>query len=814
MPQTKALPTKGSLPLIARLWLIILGAVLILAGLFFAIGGGKLAMLGGSWYFLISGVLIVVSGLLVAARRPSGALLFALVTIGTAVWAVLDAGLDFWPLISRLLAFGIGAAVVALTYPLLRKAAGLSSAAIPSFVLAALLAVASAAGVAGMFMPHPTVVASGPSQPLVPVDPAKEQKNWQAYGNTDGGSRFVALDQITRDNIKDLTVAWTYHTGDTPISADGNGAEDQQTPLQVGDKVFLCTPHNNVIAIDADTGKELWNADLKFTSKVWMRCRGLAYFDATQAAVQPTVPNSTPVLPAVVPEGAACQRRILMNTITAELLAIDADTGKLCADFGNNGRVDLKAGMGDAPDPQYVLTSAPTVAGTTVVVGGRIADNVQVDMPGGVMRGFDVITGQFRWAFDPGNPEDHAQPVDGKTYTRSTPNVWAAMSYDAASNTVYLPVGSPSVDIYGATRTKLDHTYGASMLALDATTGAEKWVYQTVHNDLWDFDVPMQPSFVDFPKPDGTTVAALVFGTKAGQLYVLDRATGKPLTKVEDVPVKPGNIPNEPYSPTQPRSVGMPQIGADTLTESDMWGATPFDQLLCRISFKSMRYDGLYTVPDTTMSLSVPGSLGGMNWGGLSTDPTTNTIFVNDMRLGLWSQMVEAAPSDKVSDGGEAVNTGMGIVPMKGTPYAVNKNRFLSALQIPCQKPPFGSLTAIDMTTQKIKWQVPVGTVQDTGPFGIKMMLPIPIGMPTLGGTLATQGGLVFIAGTQDYYLRAFDTATGKEVWKARMPVGSQGGPMSYKSPKTGKQYIVISAGGARQSPDRGDYVIAYALPN
>lgn len=814
MPQTKALPTKGSLPLIARLWLIILGAVLILAGLFFAIGGGKLAMLGGSWYFLISGVLIVVSGLLVAARRPSGALLFALVTIGTAVWAVLDAGLDFWPLISRLLAFGIGAAVVALTYPLLRKAAGLSSAAIPSFVLAALLAVASAAGVAGMFMPHPTVVASGPSRPLVPVDPAKEQKNWQAYGNTDGGSRFVALDQITRDNIKDLTVAWTYHTGDTPISADGNGAEDQQTPLQVGDKVFLCTPHNNVIAIDADTGKELWNADLKFTSKVWMRCRGLAYFDATQAAVQPTVPNSTPVLPAVVPEGAACQRRILMNTITAELLAIDADTGKLCADFGNNGRVDLKAGMGDAPDPQYVLTSAPTVAGTTVVVGGRIADNVQVDMPGGVMRGFDVITGQFRWAFDPGNPEDHAQPVDGKTYTRSTPNVWAAMSYDAASNTVYLPVGSPSVDIYGATRTKLDHTYGASMLALDATTGAEKWVYQTVHNDLWDFDVPMQPSFIDFPKSDGTTVAALVFGTKAGQLYVLDRATGKPLTKVEDVPVKPGNIPNEPYSPTQPRSVGMPQIGADTLTESDMWGATPFDQLLCRISFKSMRYDGLYTVPDTTMSLSVPGSLGGMNWGGLSTDPTTNTIFVNDMRLGLWSQMVEAAPSDKVSDGGEAVNTGMGIVPMKGTPYAVNKNRFLSALQIPCQKPPFGSLTAIDMTTQKIKWQVPVGTVQDTGPFGIKMMLPIPIGMPTLGGTLATQGGLVFIAGTQDYYLRAFDTATGKEVWKARLPVGSQGGPMSYKSPKTGKQYIVISAGGARQSPDRGDYVIAYALPN
>ncbi len=663
-----------------------------------------------------------------------------------------------------------------------------------------------------MFVPHPTVAFTGTEQPLVPVDPAKEQKNWEAYGNTPGGSRFVALDKITRDNVKNLTVAWTFHTGDTPIS-DGNGAEDQETPLQVGDKVFVCTPHNNVIAIDADTGKQIWNAGLFFKSSVWMRCRGLAYFDATQALTQPTVPNSTPVVPAVVAPGAACQRRILMNTITAELIAIDADTGKLCADFGNNGHVDLKAGMGNAPDPQYVLTSAPTLAGTTVVVGGRIADNVQVDMPGGVMRGFDVITGQMRWAFDPGNPEDHKLPTDGKTYARSTPNNWAPVSYDPASNTVFLPMGSPSVDLYGVPRTALQHKYGASMLALDGTTGAEKWHYQTVHNDLWDFDIPMQPSFIDFPKADGTTVPALVFGTKAGQIYVLDRATGQPLTKVEEVPVKPGNIPNEPYSPTQPKSVGMPQIGSETMTESDMWGATPFDQLLCRISFKSMRYDGLYTAPDTTVSLSFPGSLGGMNWGGLSTDPTTNTIFVNDMRLGLWSQMVEAAPSDKVSNGGEAVNTGMGLVPMKGTPYAVKKDRFLSALQIPCQKPPFGSLTAIDMKTQKIKWQVPVGTVQDTGPFGIKMMMPMPIGMPTLGGTLATQGGLVFIAGTQDYYLRAFDSQTGKEVWKARLPVGSQGGPMSYKSPKTGKQYILISAGGGRQSPDRGDYVIAYALP-
>lgn len=796
-----------------RAWLRLLGAVIIAAGLFFTIGGGKLLSLGGSPYFLIAGLPLVLSGLLIFRRNPSGALLFGLVFLLTIPWALWDVGFSFWPLTSRLLAMAVGATVVAFSFPLLRREAGLPPAHKASFAVAVPLALASAAGAAAMFTPHPSVPFAGVPEALTKVAPADEQTNWEAYGNTPGGSRFVALDQITRDNVSGLQVAWTYHTGDTPESPDGNGAEDQLTPLQVGNKVFLCTPHNNVIAIDADTGTEIWKAEINAKSSVWMRCRGLAYFDATKPLVQPTVSGATPVTAVSVAEGAACQRRILMNTITAELIALDADTGAFCPDFGNGGRVDLKIGLGDAPDPHYVLTSAPTLAGTTVVVGGRIADNVQVDMPGGVMRGFDAVTGELRWAFDPGNPATTKLPPPGETYTRSTPNVWAAMSYDPASNTVFMPVGSSSVDLYGVTRTALDHEYGASMLALDATTGRKKWVYQTVHNDLWDFDVPMQPSFIDFPAADGATVPALVFGTKAGQLYVLDRATGQPLTKVEEVAAKPGDIPHEPYALIQQLSVGMPQIGAQTLIESDMWGATPFDQLLCRLKFKSMRYDGVYTVPGTDLALNFPGSLGGMNWGGISTDPVTNTIFVNDMRLGLWIQMVEAAPTDAVSSGGEAVNTGMGLVPMKGTPYAVNKDRFLSPLGIPCQHPPYGSLTAIDMATQSIKWQVPVGTVRDTGPMGIKMGLPIPIGMPTLGGTLVTQGGLVFIAGTQDYYLRAFDSATGKEVWKGRLPVGSQGGPISYKSPATGKQYVVISAGGARQSPDRGDYVIAYALP-
>jgi len=810
MNQNTSRPGKG-----LGIWSVLFGLVLAAIGLFFAIGGGKLVSLGGSWYFVIAGVVMLLSAIQFFRRRASAVVLFLAVFIGTLIWSLFDAGLDFWPLVSRLMV-PTGLMILAfLTWPALRKREGKAPLAKVSYALAAVLAVGMVVTLVQMFQPHPTVAFSGEKLPLIPVDKAKAQQNWDHYGNTPGGSRFVALDQITRDNVKELKVAWTYHTGDIPESPTGNGAEDQQTPLQIGNMLYLCTPHNNVIAVEADSGKEVWKREINAQAEVWNRCRGLAYFDATKPLTQPTQPGSTPVADVNVAATSTCQRRILMNTIDARLIAINADNGEFCEGFGSHGVVDLKQGLGEAQDPKYQLTSAPTLAGTTVVIGGRVADNVQTDMPGGVLRGFDVITGEMRWAFDPGKVDANAVLMPGESYTRSTPNSWAPMSWDPAMNTVFIPMGSSSVDLWGANRTPLDHKYGASVLALDATTGKEKWVYQTVHNDLWDFDLPMQPSLVDFPMKDGSTKPAVAIGSKSGMIFVLDRMTGKPLTKVEERPMPQGTIPNEHYTKTQPHSVGMPQIGNETLTESDMWGATPFDQLACRIAFKEMRYDGLFTVPGTDKSLSFPGSLGGMNWGSMSVDPNNHYLFVNDMRLGLWVQMIPADTSaiSRGSNGGEAINTGMGAVPLKGTPYAVNKNRFMSPLGIPCQKPPFGTLSAIDMKTQKIVWQVPVGTVQDTGPFGIKMRAPMPVGMPTLGGTLATQGGLVFIAGTQDYYLRAFDASTGEEVWKARLPVGSQGGPISYVSPKNGKQYILISAGGARQSPDRGDYVIAYALP-
>ena len=798
--------------IILKIWCFILGLALLVTGLFYIIGGGKLISLGGSWYFLIAGLFTTASAFFIFKKKTLGVWLFALVFVGTVIWALIDAGWEFWPLHSRLMfPAGLFAALL-LTLPSIRKYQYQTSLSVPAYIIGGLTVLGMIGGLYGMFIPHPTVKASGEELPLVPVDPAKKQVNWDHYGNDAGGSRFAALDQINRNNVSKLKEVWRFRTGDF-TTGTGNGAEDQSTPLQVGDKVFLCTPHNNIFALDADTGKQLWKAEVNSKTDAWERCRGVAYFDSTQPLLQPTLAGATPV--ANVTANTECPRRVYTNTPDGRLIAVNADTGERCKDFGVNGTVDLLQGLGDGTKaPRFEVTSAPTVAGSVLVIGSRIADNVAADMPGGVIRAYDVITGQLRWAFDARNPDPNYVLKPGETYKRSSANSWAAMSYDPQMNTVFLPMGSSSVDVWGGNRTAPDHKYNTSVLALDASTGKEKWVYQTVHNDLWDFDLPMQPSLVDFPMKNGTTKPAVVIGTKSGQFYVLDRVTGQPLTKVENQQVKVADIPSEQYSKVQPRSVEMPQIGNQTLTESDMWGATPFDQLMCRISFKSMRYDGLYTAPGTDISLSFPGSLGGMNWGSIAFDPSHRYMFVNDMRLGLWIQLIKQTPEDvKIqASGGEKVNTGMGAVPMAGTPYKVNKNRFMSALGIPCQKPPFGTMTAIDMKTRQVAWQVPLGTIQDTGPMGIKMGLKAPIGMPTIGGPMATQGGLVFFAATQDYYLRAFDSSNGKELWKARLPVGSQGTPMSYVSPKTGKQYVVISAGGARQSPDHGDYVVAYAL--
>lgn len=781
-----------------------LGALIALLGLALMGGGVYLATLGGSLYFVLGGLLLTLAGVLIAVRRPLGAWLYALFLLATLVWALVDVGLVFWPLVSRLMMFAVIGAVVALAYPALVRARG-GVAGKGGYALAGLLAVACTASFAWMFKPQP-LVAAATAPAVTPVTPATAQQDWRHWGNTTAGTRFAALDQITKANVGQLQVAWTFQTGDVPQS-NGFGAEDQVTPLQVGNSVYLCTAHNQVFALDADTGAKRWSFDPKATAPNWQRCRGVGYYEDAPAAQASAVASAAPAQPT-----ATCQRRILTTTIDARLFALDADTGKPCADFGDNGVVDLKAGLGEVKPGFYTLTAAPLVAGDLIVIGGRVADNIEVNEPSGVIRAFDVHTGKKAWAWDLAK-ETPDTPLDPNIdYTRATPNVWTSMAYDAKLGLIYLPTGNTTPDAWGGERTPQDDKYSSAVVALDVKTGQERWVYQTVHHDLWDYDLPAQPTLVDVPDGQGGSLPGLIQTTKAGQVFLLNRETGKPIAQVRDQPVKapPQEVTGERHSPTQPLSVGLPAIGTETLTESAMWGATPYDQLLCRIQFKQMRYDGMFTAPSTDVSLQWPGSLGGMNWGSNSIDPTTGYLFVNDMRLGLWTRLIPRAQMENNKAGGVE----MGAASQTGTPYGSLRNRFLSPLGIPCQAPPYGTMTAIDLKTRKVAWQVPVGTVQDTGPLGIKLHLPIPIGMPTLGGSLATQAGLLFFAGTQDYYLRAYDSGTGREIWRARLPVGSQGTPITYVSPKTGKQYVVISAGGARQSPDRGDYVIAYALPD
>jgi quinate dehydrogenase (quinone) len=782
---------------------IIVALLFGILGVTLTAGGAYLLSLGGSAYFLLMGIALLASGVLIGLRRPEGAWLYALALAITLLWSIVDAGLAFWPLVSRLFALAVLGILVGIIYPYLDRPGVNRSQVRIARVTAALLAVGLVAATVYAFIPTPIVATT--AKPAVVSAPEGAQTDWTFWGNDAAGTRFAALDQINRDNVQNLEAAWTYRTGDVAQS-DGFGAEEQNTPLQIGSTLYICTPYNKVIAVDGDSGHEIWRYDSKTHASEWQRCRGLGYYDMDAAGGIGDVPTSADSGEAFA---AVCRRRLFMTAMDGRLIALDKDTGALCPDFGKDGIVDLKVGMGQQKIDFYTPTSAPLVAGDKIIVGGRVTDNHSTGEPGGVIRAYDVRTGALVWALDPGDPEVTKDPAPGQVYTRGTPNVWSTMSYDPKLNLIYMPTGNATPDFWGGHRTPQDEAYSSSIVAVDAGTGRIRWSFQTVHHDVWDYDLPAQPTLTDVPDGNGGKIPALVQVAKSGQIFLLDRATGKPIADVVEKPVVPGNVPGERYSPTQPFSVGMPSIGDKPLHESDMWGATPIDQMLCRILFKQMIYQGPFTAPSLEApGLQWPGALGGMNWGGVSVDPTTGYAFINDMRLGYWTKLI---PRAQVPANAGGVETG--VMSQFGTPYGAEHGMLMTALGVPCQKPPYGTMTAVNLATRKIAWQVPVGTVEDAGPMGIGMRLPIPIGLPTLGGSLATQSGLLFFAGTQDYYLRAFDSRSGKVLWKGRLPVGSQATPMTYVSPKTGRQYVVVVAGGARQSAVRGDYVVAYALP-
>jgi quinate dehydrogenase (quinone) len=790
---------------LGRVWLTVLGAIILLAGLYFIGAGGWLAWLGGSFYFLISGVLLAVSGVQILRGRLIGAIILAVVVVFTGVWALWEVGLQFWPLVSRVFAFAVISAAVGFSVPLLTRS---RKARKTGIALGAVATVGIVVTAVSAFEPKNIirdVDSIAAAEKIVPDVSKDEPGDWKAWAGDTHGSRFSRLGDITPANVKDLKVAWTAHTGEV-VNPNVGDSEDQNTPLQIGDSLYVCTTFSTLISYNIDTGKENWRYTAGKGNSTYQRCRGIGYFDATTAKKVATAPGDTPE---TALDASVSPQRLIFPTGDGRLIAIDAHTGKPVANFGDNGTVDLKVGMGLVKPGYYQQSSTPLVAGNLVIVGGRVIDNFETGEPPGVVRAYDAVTGKLVWAWDPGNPLVTREPLSPEGYTRGTPNVWVAASYDADLGMVYLPTGNATPDFWAGFRTDADDKYGSSIVAVNVATGRPVWSFQTVHHDIWDFDVTGQPLINDIHNDDGTVSKAIAVTSKTGMIYLLDRTNGKPLADIEERPVPQGNLAGERYSPTQPYSVGMPNIGNQVLKESDMWGATPFDQLLCRIVFKSSRYEGVFTPPGEDWAIQYPGSLGGMNWGGASIDPTTGLMYVNDLRLGLHYNMVPA----KDIPPGTGSSEGMGIIVQKGTPFGTWRERLMSSLGVPCQSPPFGTLSAINLKTHKLVWQVPVGTVQDTGPLGIATGLKLPLGMPTLGPSLATKSGLLFFAGSQDFYLRAYNSRTGEEVWKSRLPVGSQSGPITYRSQKTGKQYVVIFAGGSPHSDKRADDVIAYALP-
>lgn len=798
-------PQPPKVARVSRVLAAIVGLLVIAVGAYLAYGGVQLLGLGGSLYYLPMGLALIVAGVLLMRGDIRGSLVFAAAFAVTVVWALWEAGWHFWPLAARLGLLAVLGLLVALVSAGLRGRGDARRTRMLSFGSAAVLLLALGGALFGAFQPVWTVKSAQAPQPVDNgYDAAKDVANWTNYGRTPDGTQFSPATQITPENVNQLQVAWTVRTGDFAYG----GAENQNTPLQIGKTLYACTPTNQVFAIDADSGKQLWKFDPKANagySPSWQRCRSLAYYElpAEKAEAQRLAHGA-----------AACSRRIYVSTANLKLIALDAASGQPCAGFGERGEVSLAVGMGDIVPGFYNPTAGPVLAGDRLLVGGWVMDNQSVDEPSGAVRAFDTVTGKLEWVWDIGRPGVNTAPGPGEHYTRGTPNTWAAPTYDAELGLVYLPTGNGTPDMYGGQRTPETDRVSSAIVALDARTGAERWVFQTAHHDVWDYDLPSKPVLYDVPGDNGARIPALIQTTKRGEIFMLDRRTGVPIAEVVEKPVSTVGLPGEKLSPTQPYSVGMPQIRQGDLTEAGMWGITPLDQLACRIAFKQLEYKGDFTPPSTNWYIPHPSPFGTMNWGGISIDKVHDYLIVNDMRIMMKARLIPreelAASLAKTGKSGPSVG---GIVPMEGTPYGLSRAMVTSQLGVPCTDPPFGMMTAIDLKTRKIAWQRSMGTVKELGPLGIRTGMPIPLGMPTLGGPVATAAGLVFFNGTADYYLRAMDVKTGKEVWKSPLPVGAQSTPLVFTSPETGKQFVVVTAGGGRTAPDRGDYIIAYALP-
>ncbi|MCZ6782716.1 MAG: pyrroloquinoline quinone-dependent dehydrogenase [Proteobacteria bacterium] len=629
-----------------------------------------------------------------------------------------------------------------------------------------------------------------------PVDLSGPLAQWPDYGGDKGGLNWSPLTQIDTANVGDLEVAWVHHSGDF---SDGSGeitrTSLQVRPIVVDDTLYYCTPFNRVFALDPETGEERWVFDpelvaLRLSGPYNLTCRGVAYWAGSGPSDLGT-----------------CRTRIFTATMDSELIALDAATGVPCADFGENGRVALREGIGEAPVWEYYSTSPPLVIRDLVVIGALVADNLRVDAPSGVVRGFDARTGALRWAWDPVPPgwdPEASLAESGRRYQGGTPNVWSILSGDPERGLVFVPMGNASPDMFAALRLNLDF-YASSTGALRAVTGEVAWHFQTVHTDVWDYDVPAQPALFQIEGVGGGVPAAAQI-TKMGHLFLLHRETGEPLYPVEERPVPQSDVPGEVLSPTQPFPTHVPPLHPTEVTPENAWGFSFIDRGDCAERIAGYRSEGLFTPPSLRGSIQYPGNAGGPNWGGVSIDPGNAILYVNQMRAAAVVTLVPRAEFETL-DLAAAVFPNE-LYPMEGTPYGMRREPLLSSFGAPCVPPPWGTLTAVDLRAGEILWEARLGTTRDVAPWP----LWFDNGAPNLGGSLATAGGVVFIGATTDKFFRAFDAATGEETWTERIPYTANASPISYRLRPDGRQFVVIAAGGHGWS-EPGDALLAFALP-
>ena len=906
--------------------LTITGAILLVMGLGLLGAGIWLIALRGSWFYAFAGLLMGGSGWLLIRARAGALVLYAILVLSTLLWSLWEAGLDWWPLAARgdiIFVVGLlllmpwvlknlrtpfrmptisarqsyGGVTANTGTPIAAQQSGLRPLHGAALPLTASLALFLAVAVASWFVqPHDVLgklpratapsgtvagnatgattgtaaVGAGASPNTVnPSSMAQQDGEWQAYGRTGAGQRYSPLSQITPANAGALTQAWRYDTGDVRgRPGDPEETTFEVTPLKIGNRLFLCTPHQSVIALDATTGAEIWRYDPKIQDKLALQhltCRGLAYSpgaglsplsglaapSGTGAAGSPTAGSSTTgnamagtpmsapasgmtATPAaanngaqsrgVAPSGKApanqpvaaqdnkkharCNARLFMPTADGRIIALNPDDGAVCTNFGGGtGQINLWDRMPNVSAGSYYSTSPPVIAGGLMIVGGTVLDNVSTKETSGVIRAFDVETGRLVWNWDAGNPADTTPLAAGKTYTPNSPNSWSISSVDENLGMVYVPMGNQPPDQWGAKRSESSARYSSSVVALDLATGQVRWFFQTVHHDLWDYDVPAQPSLIDLTI-NGQTVPALVQPTKQGELFVLDRRNGNPILPVTERTAPKGGVKDDRVAPTQPKS----KLSFDPapLRGADMWGVTLFDQLACRIAFHRLQYDGRFTPPSLKGSLIYPGNFGVFNWGGIAVDPQRQVAFTTPTYLAFTSTLVPREDDttlyvQKTKPEGSlpALNENF------GAPYAIKLAPFVSPLGLPCQAPPWGMIAGADLTDGTIAWRRVNGTVRDSSPLPV----PFKMGVPNLGGPIMTAGGVAFLTGTLDYYIRAYDVTDGRQLWESRLPAGGQATPMTYTG-ADGRQYVLAIAGGHGSLGTRtGDSIIAYALP-